>query len=166
MPTGKYTFNSYIKNSFVYNLIIFGFNIATGIFGSIRLKLKILAIMSFAQVLVLTLKMKRAKFTISSTLLKFIIKPLQIIIIKRPVFVVTMRQTIKFVQSLLIKRPTFIVVLHLISKLGNIVIKIPKTVLLAIPVIAQYSQLLTFDPQTLSALDTNTLGGMDYTIAP
>ena len=89
----------------------------------------------------------------------------QTISARRVKILANMKQRMNFIHTISARKISLSGVLRQIQKLGSVPIKLYKIIITADMLAAQYFLLSTYDPQTLSAMDTETLADLDYVVA-
>jgi hypothetical protein len=163
----SHSFISILRNKHSFNLTVFGFSINTTFIVNMHQKVT----MTITNMILSTdwsfpLVIKKPLYTIANTLVKLTIRPTLALLVKRPKFVLVMKQLIHPTPSIDIKRPLFALTMRLAQKMGSWLLSIPAVSLTLAPIVAQFHLLLTYDPQVLSDLDNTTLVDMDYSVVP
>jgi len=161
------SFITYVNNKKSFTLTVFGFSIVTtwNIGISVRkIKLTISTITLLAKY-TLALKMKKVKLTFTSSLIKLAMNFTLALKVKKIVFVSVMKQLMQFLFSLKATKITLTCAIKLATKLGSWLPKVPKVSFVLSPILARFIALITYDPQTLTAMDSISLIDLDYVLA-
>ena len=145
-----------------FTLTLNGFAIATSLFITIRIpKIVMTALSKMYANSISAIRVPKIKITISkAALIGYVTQAIKVPYIKMAFS--AMKQTMYSTTNIVLRIP-FVIVSKARIKLITL-IHVPKFVFTLIPIVALFYQLITYDPQTLRTLDTNTLGAMDYTV--
>ena len=162
------TFTSYIRNTKAFNLVIDGIIYVTSWFLTIRIpRVRISSVISLTTKFVKTVIIPNIKITIPASLVKLTQKISLTVSLKRIRIAITMKQLMKLPSTTLKVPKIFITnVTKEILRITSQNVLVPKIYLLATAIVAQYTTLAVFDPQTLGTLDTFMLQELDYTASP
>jgi hypothetical protein len=161
------SFVSYIRNEHGFVLTVGGFAVAVTWTINIRQHLT-MVINSFKMTLkpVFTLRVKTLRLTFVNTLIKLTTKFTVLPRIPKIVVAAIMKQSMGFVASLNVKKIVVYAIMRMSMRIPSFPLRIPKVSIIATAVLARFNLLLTYDPQTLNALDSQTLATLDYSVAP
>lgn len=158
-PVNKKTFDLINRVSKSFDLIVDNFAYAATLLVTLRSRLILTFIPTFALGFSSIINLKKIRLIISQV--KLTVKPTQTINLRRVRITYSIRERITNTITIL-SRIGILAVSSARQKLvSNIIIK--KIVLTITPTLAQFSTLGQFDPDTLGTLDVLTLGDMDYT---
>jgi hypothetical protein len=159
----QHSFISYIKNKHSFELIIFGLNVSI----SYRINFKQYFRMTILDPILTvgystSLKIAKTKLTISNSLIKLTVKPTLALSLKKTKFTFIMKQAIKFTYSLIVSKTTFSMVMRTLTKIGTLALKVPKTKITAVMLLAKFYALWEHDNKKLWEMDNVTLADLDY----
>jgi hypothetical protein len=163
--SNKHSFIAYIRNKRSFSLIIDNLAIAVNWIAGIKIsRIRVIVSQMLMQMnMPITLRVKRIKIINIITKLRMDFG--QIISARRIKILANMKQRMNFIHTISARRISLSLVLRQIQKLGSVPIKLYKIIITADMLAAQYFLLSTYDPQTLSTMDTETLADLDYVVA-
>jgi hypothetical protein len=115
---------------------------------------------------VVTLKIKKIKFTIDNALVEILQNLPLTLSIKKIKFISVMRLLEKWTQTINIKKIKITSTMRQLLRLVNSTLIIKKIKIVATATVAQFRVLTYYDPYYLSDWDSSNLSDMDYVIAP
>ena len=161
------TFNIGFSPPRFFEMVIDNFSVALSWFITVSIKkIKIVALMALLMNFVVTLKLKKVKFTIDNALIEILQNLPLTLSIKKIKFTSVMRLLEKWTQTLSIKKIKIVSTMRQLLRLANSTLIIKKIKIIALATVAQFRTLSYYDPYMLSDWDASTLTDMDYTIAP
>lgn len=164
--TQQHSFISYIRNKHSFELTIFGLRVTASWTINFKQYFRMVVLYpTFTIGLSILNKIPKTKLTISNSLIKFLLKNTLTLKLKKTVFTFMMKQLIKITNTFVIPKVLLTAILKVIYKLDPIDLDIPKTRIVATPLLAKFYQLWEHDGKTLSTMDSQTLQDLDYTIS-
>lgn len=161
------TFNIGFSPPRFFEMVIDNFSVALSWFITVSIKkIKIVALMALLMNVVVTLKLKKIKFTIDNALVEILQNLPLTLSIKKIKFTSVMRLLEKWTQTLSIKKIKITSTMRQLLRLASSTLIIKKIKIIALATVAQFRVLSYYDPYMLSDWDSTNLIDMDYTIAP
>ena len=161
------TFNIGFSPPRFFEMVIDNFSVALSWFINVSIKkIKIIALMSVLMKIIITLKLKKIKFTIDNALVEILQNLPLTLKIKKIKFTAIMRMLEKWTQTLSIKKIKIVSTMRQLLRLANSTLIIKKIKIIALVTVAQFRVLSYYDPYMLSDWDSTNLSDMDYVIAP
>ena len=161
------TFNIGFSPPRFFEMVIDNFSVALSWFITVSIKkIKIVALMALLMNFVVTLKIKKIKFTIDNALVEILQNLPLTLSIKKIKFTAVMRMLEKWTQTLSIKKIKITSTMRQLLRLVNSTLIIKKIKIVALATVAQFRVLTYYDPYYLSDWDSTNLSDMDYVIAP